>query len=225
MPEPIIEFHDRVNVVRDDLLPGGTKRRGVDDLLKQDGKKFVYASPAQGYAQVALAIAAEELGKQIWIVTPERRVWHPLTMRAYNHGAQLLTVPHGYMTVLKARAHELCAEVGGTLLPFGLDVPLMREGIATAAARLPIEPSQVWCAGGSGCLTRALQIAWPKAEHHVVQVGAEGKYGKAEVHKAPESFSARAKNPPPFPSSPWYDAKVWQFVPSDAGGLFWNVAA
>jgi hypothetical protein len=48
-----------VHVVRDDLLPGGTKQRAVHaylrDAIAGGATSFVYASPPPGFAQVALA--------------------------------------------------------------------------------------------------------------------------------------------------------------------------
>lgn len=51
---PVIERFGKILVVRDDLVPGGTKARVLPDLLR-GGQEYVYASPAYGYAQIALA--------------------------------------------------------------------------------------------------------------------------------------------------------------------------
>ena len=60
---PLIQEIDNLLVVRDDLLPGGTKRRALPVLMK--GKsEYVYASPVYGYGQVALAHVARESGKR-----------------------------------------------------------------------------------------------------------------------------------------------------------------
>jgi hypothetical protein len=58
---PIVMEHDGVLVVRDDLFPGGTKARFLG-LLFNGGEEVVYASPAEGGAQVALATVARRLG-------------------------------------------------------------------------------------------------------------------------------------------------------------------
>ena len=43
---------------------------------------------------------------------------------------------------------------------------------------------------------------------------------------APEQFQDAALLPPPYPSVPNYDAKLWQFVlqAGQAGDYVWNVA-
>jgi hypothetical protein len=53
VPEPRIEKHEGILVVRDDLIEGGTRR--VIRHFLTDADEFVYASPAYGYGQVALA--------------------------------------------------------------------------------------------------------------------------------------------------------------------------
>lgn len=55
-----------IHIVRDDLLPGGTKQRAILPLLERrmarGTDEFVYASPFCGFAQLALAYAARTLG-------------------------------------------------------------------------------------------------------------------------------------------------------------------
>ena len=45
IPDPVIEQHSGVFVVRDDLIAGGTKRRILPPLLT-GADEFIYASPA-----------------------------------------------------------------------------------------------------------------------------------------------------------------------------------
>ena len=51
LPLPIIKEHDGINVVRDDLLDGGTKRISFTMYVASlpDTEEFVYFSPRQGY--------------------------------------------------------------------------------------------------------------------------------------------------------------------------------
>ena len=130
------------------------------------------------------------------------------------------------MSVVRARARDYCEATGAQLLPFGLDTPAFIGALATVARALPVKPSEVWCAAGSGVLSRALQVAWPEPRCFAVRVGAEPHVGTAQVFTAPERFEQDAKEPPPFPSCSNYDAKAWRFVRQHAspGALFWNVA-
>jgi hypothetical protein len=224
LPAPVIERHGAVDVVRDDLLPGGTKVRA---LTLGDAREFVYASPVAGYAQIALAIVATRFGKRATVFCAQRKKLHPRSAEAQQAGARIVQVPCGYMTVVRARAREYCAVSGAQLLPLGFDTPDFIEALADVARGLRLDPPEVWSVAGSGTLTRALQRAWPRAAFHAVRIGAEPNAGRAEVVLAPEKFEQDARQPPPFPSCSNYDAKAWRFIQAQAkpGALFWNVAA
>jgi len=158
---PLIREIDNLLVVRDDLLPGGTKRRALPVLMK-GSSEYVYASPVYGYAQVALAHVAREAGKRARVFCAQRNVRHARTLEAQAAGARIIEVPCGYMSVLKARAREYCAVSGARLLPFGLDTPAFIEALAGVARGLKVNPREVWTVAGSGALSRALQLAWPE---------------------------------------------------------------
>ena len=229
LPAPVIEEHAGVLVVRDDLLPGGTKMRALLPLMQaQAAAEFVYASPAQGYAQVALAHCARLLGRRATVFTAARKVPHPLTMAAADAGAAVVPVPCGYLSVVQARARAYAAERGAHLVPFGADAAASLGAIAEAAAATGLEPAEVWSVAGSGVLTRALQRAWPRARFVAVVVGREGcDTGRARRIVHPLPFERAAKVRPPFPSAPGYDAKAWEYIRAEAGpgALFWNVGA
>lgn len=230
LPEPVIERHGRVYVVRDDLLAGGTKRRAlmaVLPLLAQSAREFVYATPAYGYAQIALAYACLDLGYKTTLFVAKRNALHPRTQEAKSAAATIVEVPFGYLSNVTARARAYCVESGATLVPFGLDAPLFIDAIANVARSLPLVPRSVWAVAGSGVLIRGLQRAWPIADINAIRVGAEPSVGRAKLFVAAEPYEKPAKNPPPFPSCPEYDAKAWAFIEqhADDGALFWNVAA
>lgn len=226
LPDPVLKEHDGILVVRDDLLPGGTKRRALVHLLSP-GAEYVYASPAAGYAQVALAYACRDVGARCLVFTAARRTLHPLTREAKHLGARVVLVPYGYLSHVQAAARRYAEMTLATLLPFGLDTAEMRTEIARVAGALPVAPGEVWSVAGSGALTRALQLAWPTARFAAVQIGRTPQIGRARSYTAPERFEAPAQCPPPFPSSAWYDAKAWRFLTRDArsGALLWNVGA
>lgn len=226
IPDPIIEEIEGVLVVRDDLIPGGTKVRAVDALM--NGKdEYVYASPASGYAQIALAIGCAAKGKQATIFTAKRNEMHKRTAEAKANGAKIVQVPHGYLTNVQAKARAYAELTGACLLPFGFDSEEIRDALADVALSLRIHPKEVWTVAGSGTLSRALQAAWPLASFYAVRIGRKPDAGRAQVLDAPEEFERDAIEPPPFPSCSNYDAKAWRFIKLHAspGALFWNVAA
>lgn len=226
LPDPVIEKIGNIFVLRDDLIPGGTKRRVIDRVLIGGGE-FVYASPAYGYAQIALAHACREAGKQATIFTAKRRQLHPRTMEAKAAGAKIVLIETGYLSNVQAKARDYAAAAGAVLLPFGLDLPEFVIALAGIAKALPINPPEVWTVAGSGVLSRALQLAWPAAGFYAIQIGKTPNVGRAVKLTAPEKFENDAKIKPPFPSCGNYDAKAWRFIQCNAkpGALFWNVAA
>jgi hypothetical protein len=224
--DPVIEQHSGIYVVRDDLIAGGTKRRVLPRLLI-GADEFVYASPAYGYAQVALAHACAAQGVQATVFTAKRKELHLRTQEAKRAGARIVMVPTGYLSNVQSKACAYCEATGATLLPFGLDTPAFLDALAGVASALDIQPAEVWTVAGSGVLSRALQLAWPHAAFHAVQVGKAPHIGKARLWVAPEQFEDDARVKPPFASCSNYDAKAWRFIQQYAtpGALFWNVAA
>jgi hypothetical protein len=228
-PAPIVVEHDGVLVVRDDLFPGGTKARFLG-LLFNGAEEVVYASPAEGGAQVALATVARKLDKRATIFVARRAKPHPRTVQAAKLGAKIIPVAPGYLSVVQARAREYCAQTGARLMPFGADMPEAIDVIAAAARATRLQPDEVWCASGSGVLTRGLAAAWPNARRHAVQVGRRltaRDVSGATIHVHPAPFGREAWSKPPFPSDAAYEAKAWEvMMPRKGSGrvMFWNVA-
>ena len=214
--------------MRDDLIGGGTKARYIAGLFEQ-ADEIVYASPAEGGAQTALAWAARELSKRATIFVAKRRAPHARSLMAKRLGATVWQIAPGYLSVSQARARAYCAATGATMAPFGMDAPEAIATIAGAARATGLEPDEVWCASGSGVLARALARAWPKARRHVVQVGRTlepDDVAGATIHIAPMPFGKPAHSSPPFPSDPHYDAKAWEIANARRGAgvvAFWNV--
>lgn len=194
-------------------------------LPSMGAREFVYASPAYGYAQMALAYACRDLGLQATVFVAKRNTPHSRTLEAHRAGAKVVQVPYGYLSNVQAKARAYAAQVGAALVPFGLDDPRFIAALAEEARCTGLEPAEVWCAAGSGVLARGLQQGWPAARVFAVRVGADPQLGRATRIDAPEKYEHPARMPPPFPSCPEYDAKVWQFASRRAapGAVFWNV--
>lgn len=227
--KPQTSEHDGITVVRDDLFPGGTKARFLN-ILFNGADEVVYASPAEGGAQTALAAVAKGLGKRAVIFVAQRAEPHPRALLAKQLGAKVCQVTPGYLSVVQARAKAYCQASGARLMPFGADMPEAIDAVSKAATALAIKPDEVWCAGGSGVLARGLARAWPDARRNVVQVGRElcsDDVAGAKIHIAKLPFAKASKASVPFPSDPHYDAKAWELAKALHGkGLvvFWNVA-
>jgi hypothetical protein len=229
-PPPALIEHDGILVARDDLIGGGTKARYMARLF-ESAEEVVYASPAEGGAQTALAWTAHAMGRKATLFIAKRKTPHNRGLLAKRLGATVWQVSPGYLTVAQARARAYCAATGATLAPFGMDMPEAIDEIAAAAVASGAVPDEVWCASGSGVLARALAKAFPSARRHVVQVGRElspGDVAGATIHIHPLPFGNECETRPPFPSDPHYDAKGWEIAKARRGPgsvLFWNVTA
>lgn len=227
MSAPVVECYHGFSVVRDDLLPGGTKCRALEAIMLP-GREYVYAGPAQGFAQVALAETARRIGARATVFVAKRKDPHPLTRKARDAGAKVYLVPHGYLSNVQSKAKRYAADMGAELLPFGINRPDCLQAIADAARAIMPSPEEVWSVAGSGVLTRALQGAWPDAAFHAVVVGKQDiDTGAARRWNYPLAFEKNARVRTPFPSVANYDAKGWEVMLKHgaAGALFWNVAA
>jgi hypothetical protein len=231
IPAPVLEEHAGVLVVRDDLVPGGTKARYLAGLFAQHDR-VAYASPAYGGAQLALAYCARAANKEAVIFVAKRKDPHPRTLEARAVGARVFQVPHGYLSNVQAKAKLFAGEQGAHYLEFGGESEQALEAIA-AAARVVWEQrgpfDEVWCAAGSGVLTRGLQRGMPDAGvFFAVQVGRDvDRPGRAKVIPAGLPFEREDRREAPFPSCPNYDRKAWHACTQRRGNgarvLFWNV--
>lgn len=238
-------------VVRDDLLPGGTKVRALDYLIGHDPQfqhvtEWVYgSSPAHGYAQVALPYACGRYQKQAVIFMAARRpdAYHRLQRLGLSlPAARYVWVPNGMLSVTQKRAKDYVSESPETrqLLPMGGNAPsavaALTQVMQGLRERLPWPPTDIWSIVSSGTLSRALQSAFPEANVHGVVVGhrpTPDEAGRAQLWDSPYRFVQPVKptEAPPYPSAPEYDAKLWPLYCAwrashpEARVLIWNVGA
>jgi hypothetical protein len=107
----IIEKYENqtgIYVLRDDLLPGGTKSILIDSLLvnNHDVNELVYASPCYGGFQIALSIYCKNNNKKATIFCAQRKIRHPNTEICIQNGANVVEVPYGYLSVVEKHARE-----------------------------------------------------------------------------------------------------------------------
>lgn len=233
-PEPRVELHQGIHVVRDDLIPGGSKRRFIDSYVAAPFEEFVYASPAFGGAQIALSIAARAAGKRATIFVAKRNELHARTKEAQRNGASIVEIPHGYLSNVESKARAYAEERGAHLMPHGFDTPEALEAIAAAAELVRRKHGtfdEVWSVAGSGVLQRGLQLGKLGKAYVAVAVGRESPdVGQAKIRLHGQPFAADSRSRPPFPSCSNYDAKAWSHIltrrseaPRKVRILFWNV--
>jgi len=227
-----IEKYNNINVLRDDLLPGGTKSIFMEHILDSTQSEYVYASPVYGAAQLALSSYCQKAGKKATIFCAQRKQLHPNTQRCIELGANIQQVPYGYLNVVQSRAKKYSEENNCQLLAFGLDTELSRSLIAQRTQQviehLGYEPEEIWCALGSGVLTEGILAGTTHSKIKAVQVGKEytNKHSRLEVIAYPKSFEKISTYPADFPSTANYDLKAWEICNQQVNSdkvLFWNV--
>jgi hypothetical protein len=235
LPPIVVQTIAGIKVVRDDLLPGGSKRRFAYSymLAYPQVEQWIYASPRQGYGQVALAYACRDLGKKAIVYVPQGKRTE-LTLEAEMVGAEINEVPMGYLTNLNRKAKDRQGHGWDKikLVPFGFDDPIILNTIVETARKLPFTPKEVWSVMSSGTLSRGLQLAWPDAKVYGVQIGHNTsivQQGRAITipKRMPFHKDCKMEDRPPFPSSLTYDSKAWKHILERAtlneDTLFWNV--
>lgn len=228
MTAPIVEHHGRWAVVRDDLIPGGTKARALPAMMA-GAAAVAYAGPAWGGAAYAIAHAGRELGVAVTLFYPARAALLPRQRLCESLGARIVAVPAGRLSVLRARARVHCAASGARLLQWGLPgaVAAIESAARDAYAAAP-DTDEVWCAAGSGTLARGLCAGFRGVPCVAVQVGAAvgGAAIGCRVVAAPVAFGVREPGAVPFDSCRYYCAKAWAAgvrLSKAKHPLFWNV--
>lgn len=236
LPPPVLDRVDkRTMVVRDDLLPGGSKIRFLPHLTKGAGE-VVFGGPFCGGAPLALSVLGRRTGQKITLFYAARANLHPRQAAARENGAELVFVRPGYMTCVQARARTYAAEVGALFLPLGFDVPAAQEPYVEVMREVRSRvgsPDEVWCATGSGMLARCLGLAFPDSMVRAVAVGLASRHDKqsfgsnVELLGCDYRFEQEARGEaPPFPACPNYERKAWELLcASKPRGtvLFWNI--
>jgi len=227
----IINEYNGFHILRDDLFEGGTKRRAFSQLIDSiTESELVYACDYFGYAQYAIALTAQEAGKtvKLFYCSPkqETEVFKKVTALP-NVSYEIIPDAFTQMEAVP-RAMEYATQNGSKFLPVGLDFPEFRTELEKVVKSANIQAPEIWCLGGSGTLGRALQHAYPHIPVNMINLGTAdfNPEGIDHVWDAPEKWDEPAQVPPPYPSTPYLDGKVWRFVLEHAkpGALIWNVA-
>ena len=232
-PQPIIEEHGRMIVVRDDLVPGGSKMRFLPYLV-EDAKEVVFGGPFCGGAPFALSVWGARTNTKITLFYAKRKLLHQRQKAALRNGATIYQVPFGYMSNVQSKAKRYAADHGALFLPLGFDLPAASAPFIQQmrnVRRMIGQVDQVWSCAGSGMLARCLAEAFYPTPVHAVIVGLQSRNKKqpfrdnVTTYTYPREFGWSAKSLAPFPSCGNYDRKAWEFCQARSSGkvLFWNV--
>jgi hypothetical protein len=221
-------------VIRDDLLIGGTKQRGLFELLQlkdlENVTEFVYAGPVSGFAQIALSYCCNILNKKSTLfLAKQQNNYHKFTKKAISYNAEVHDVlpVNALLSKVQYKAKKYVNEqqkLGNNVeyIPFGFDFYnfefLLTKQIEKAWNYIEI-PHRLWLVIGSGLILKVLGKIFPTTYFLVIQVGKSVTEeikrefsGRVTFFKAPEKFYEETKILPPYPSVKNYDAKLWRFV-------------
>ncbi len=232
-----IENYDNIKVVRDDLLPGGTKSIIAYDIIKKnkDIDEFVYASPVYGGFQIALSIYCKNLGKKATIFCAKHNIKHKNTLLCKKYGAKIVEIFPGYLNVIQKRANDYCnLSNNRMLINFGAysdrALELIEKRVSSVLKSIKKEPDEIWVAVGSGTLITGILNATKTTKIYGIQVGADFNIDNKRVTilKYPKPFQYESKFETPFPSMSNYDRKAFELLiknreNSEKNILFWNV--
>jgi len=228
-----LDSYKGITVLRDDLLIGGTKSRFLHLLLDPNKDGYVYASPVYGGFQIALSGVAKDLDKSAVIFTPGRKIKHYNTLKAANLGGVIKEIKPGYLSVIQKRAKDFVKDNPNfQYLEFGANYPdairLISATMKTITSRLGKEPSEIYCAVGSGTLVKGILKGTKTAIVTGVVVGKEFNliHDRLKLIKYPKGFDYLSKYKAPFQSMPNYDLKALEVcmqLKKSNDVLFWNV--
>ena len=238
MDDLVISHHNGINVLRDDLLLGGSKTRYLEHILNKNAKGYVYATNVYGGFQIALSGYGLQNKKPVHIFCSHRAKTHENTKVCYDLKANVheLKNKHGkgsgiYFSYVTQKAEQFAEQNGLQLVNFGGNYPAVIENIAFTMRRiitkLGKEPDQIWCAVGSGTLLKGILKGTKKANVFGVVVGKsfEMQHERLTLLPYPKPFSYESRFPVPFKSTKNYDAKAFEYCLNFGTGdkFFWNV--
>lgn len=234
-----------IYVLRDDLLPGGTKSVLANDIIKKnkDKKEFVYASPVYGGFQIALSIYCKVYNKQAVIFCARHQIKHKNTLICKKLGAKIVEIFPGYLSFVQYKAVEYANKKADRhYINFGA-YSEQNIGLLVKRAQKVLdkwrkvsqntsqEPDEIWVAVGSGTLLTAILMATKKAHIYGVQVGADVdiRDPRVTILKYDKPFEYESRFEVPFASMAHYDRKAYEMLVQHRGHnpkkniLFWNV--
>jgi len=233
----IIEEHYGINILRDDILVGGTKSILMKSIVNDDFDEYVYASPVYGGFQIALSAYCQSVNKKATIFCAKRKNKHTNTLKCESFGATIIEIPYGYLNVVEKKARDYCNNKLKTKkIIFGVNTSeskiLIADRVKNVLNELNKPIDEIWCAVGSGTLISGiLQGVSNNIKVIGVQIG--GKYNiderftNLEIIKYPKPFEYESKLKVDFPSTPNYDLKALELCikhnTNKKNILFWNV--
>jgi hypothetical protein len=217
-----IRQESNLNILRDDLVVGGTKRRGLYLLLRgMNAETIYYAGTTMGHGALALALAGRDSGKTVNILLSTKDT-DPYIGKLQDAGAIVHLSKPLPIDALYQKAIDMAESA--PVFPPGFATPEFAGSLSGALSTLDVTAyPEIWVASVTGTLARALKKTFPKTMIRTVSVV---KNGVPCDFAAAEKYHQPAKSLPPYPACVYTDAKVWRLAQEYAlpRALIWNTA-
>lgn len=224
--KPVVEQHGRFHVVRDDIHPGGTKQVVLRALLPEmNATHFVYAASVFGKGGAALAYACAEAGYKATLFLPRSNTPVAWVDAVQKLGTEIIWTDLMPTERLDDMAWQYACEHDVRHMILGFATQRFAELMTQYVQNLDMKPHEIWCPVVSGTMASVLEDAFPDAALKPVSVvKAPGYSGAAQMFFAQEKYIRQAASPPPYPSWPYSDAKVWRVAQKNGSdnALIWN---
>jgi hypothetical protein len=239
-----VTYNEKIfRIIQDAYIIGGSKSRGLGIFIQKyfSYAEFVYAGPAIGYAQYALAHTCKENNKKatIFLSTHLDKDTLP-TKQAKRCGANIIKIKNS-LAETQNDAKKYCESKPDErfLCPFGLDTDEFIN-IMVKQFKLANPPdignARLWVTVGSGTILKVLQKIYPQTHFMCVIVGKkiwEDQFSPEDWQRMTIYISAlkfewdvRKPDIPPYRSVSNYDAKLWHFARNHGmtGDYIFNIA-
>lgn len=224
--KPTLERIGRFRVVRDDLVPGGTKQIILQQWLPEFAQDhFVYVASTYGKGGPALAYACAALGFKCTLFIARSNFLPEWLNDLKNLGTHIVWTEQLPVAQIEPMAWEYAHKHNAQYLIAGFAQQRFHQLLIDYARQIDPAPKEIWCPVITGTMATALEQAFPDAAMKCVSVVKHHDYhGRGEVFFAPEKFIRGAAIPPPYPSWPYSDAKIWRFAKKHGvdDALIWN---
>jgi len=242
----------KVDVKRDDLYssypaPPLAKLRGVSVLLsnlKEQGVQTVAVIDTKiGKAGQGIAYLCSELGMECVSGFPliKRQIPEEPKLVAKELGATLYPLVAGRFGLCVNRFTKYVTSKGWYMLPSGLTCKETVDALTTEAMKVASEYKTIVVCTGTGTIATGIALGAPNCQVYGVSCGMSITAQKRRINQLsyPNLLSNLILVPSrytyydrvyncPFPSSPNYDIKAWEWLVENAESLaspilFWNI--
>lgn len=251
---------NRVFVKRDDLygsppFPPLGKLRGLkvvlEDLYRRGVRVIGAWDTRVSRLGEGLAAACQTFPGMTAVVSYPTRIGCPIPdaiIRAERMGAQIIALRGNHVAICYAQAKHRVEELGGVMLPFGLECAESVDAISREASTVPLEfrcGTVALCCGSGVTLAGIINGMRQTPPLKLIGISSGRSIHKIEAcvrrysGDLPKYLQLRPAIMPydqipsvacPFPTHPNYDLKAWMYLRQNVRRfprpiLFWNIGA